>query len=89
MAWNYRVFKHKGKLVSGRQMPDWYDIHHAFYDEGVEPDGKPSSIGIDAATNYTNDPDEMLETLEKFKRAISMPVLDYEDFHEIAPDGVL
>jgi hypothetical protein len=73
MTWNYR-------LVRFTKPESWIEIRRAYYDEGTVPDSKPHSVGGYSAEVGGETLDEVSDTLEKMRRALTMPILDASDF---------
>ena len=72
MGWNYRVIRHAGQIP-------WMAIHETFYDE----DDQPYAFGEQAASIGWDEPEgteSATEQLIKMRAALSLPVLDADDF---------
>lgn len=74
MSWNYRVMEHQAEGGAYRA------IHEVYYDEA----GKPTSYTADVGVMWmvSDGDEEGLGTLDKMRRAFTMPVLRPEDFEK-------
>lgn len=76
MSWNYRVIEHKNHPVN----PDpYYMIHSCYYDKDGNPNGlsmEPVKIGGETII-------EIMEEIEKFKVALTKPILNFETLKPI------
>lgn len=69
-TWNYRVLRREGNFA----------IHEVFYE-----DGKPTSCTEDPVAPFGEDTlEELRHDMEMMMRALSKPVLDYEN---LQPDS--
>lgn len=69
MNWNHRVVKRT------YEDEEWYAVHEIYYD-GDKPWGittEPSAPGGETI-------EELKEELDRFRKALNKPVLNYEDF---------
>ena len=70
MSWNYRVIKKKNiDEVT-------YAIHEAYY----KKNGKPWAMGTAPDYPHGETLDELKEDFKHYRKALSKPFLNYEDF---------
>lgn len=69
MSWNYRVVKRK------RMGEEWYAIHEVYYDAQGTPE-TATELAIDPGGNTL---DELRSELEHMLKAVSEPVLNYDE----------
>ena len=63
MSWNYRVMRKDGQ----------YAVHEVFYAE----DGRITGFTIEPVFPRADDPDELAEEFERYRRALTEPILDF------------
>lgn len=76
--WNHRVVRREypdAALVEDRVQ---YGIHEAYYHNDV-----CDAITQEPVAVTSSAPDGLLETLERMRRALQLPILDYETRQEI------
>lgn len=70
MAWNHRLIKRT------HDTGVFYAIHEVYYDES----GKPESITENPVSISEHSKSDVMTTLRRMERALTMPTLNYEDF---------
>ena len=78
MTWNHRLVHQR------RDGTDFFGIHEVFYDE----DGRPVNVTVDPMdVGWFESKEEIALELHMMAKALDEPVLEYEDFHEVADDA--
>jgi hypothetical protein len=73
MYWNHRVCKQEVPSLDG-ETETQYGIHEVYYNDG----GKPSGCTENPIAVVGEDIDEIRETVKRFHKALSLPVLDLD-----------
>lgn len=73
MSWDYRVIRHKEPFYEGGE---FLEIHEVYYDKH----GNPEDITEDGVSVGGESIESLTQTLEDMRRALVMPILDYEIF---------
>ena len=78
MTWNHRVIREKAPPEEAEVSDEeyYYTIREVFYDD----DGKPELVTEEAMVPWGTTVDELKQDVEWFSKALSRPVLNYEDF---------
>ena len=77
MSWNYRVVC--------RKFPNdeyIYNIHEAYYEDGSDT---PHSITTNPCYPEGDSTEELKKDIERFMKAFSRPVLEYDNFNSDKP----
>jgi hypothetical protein len=68
VSWNHRVLRRKeGEGYT-------YAIHEVYYD----PDGNVAACTENPVAPYGESLDELIEDVESYRRALNLPVIDYD-----------
>lgn len=74
-TWNHRVVRRVYRHDDGTTSESFM-VHEVYYDE----DGRPTSCTADGVEPYGETLEELVDDLERFRRAAELPTLEYSDF---------
>lgn len=77
MTWNHRILRHVHATISGKDEIS-YGIHEVYYDDDKNPD----MCTTDAVGVWGDNLEELAQTLERMRKSLKLPILDYADFDE-------